>query len=183
MNKIVKYLYVIILLLFPFCQANAESSITMTGYVIYMGGNLYFSPIDNIGNSSIYRALNEKAFFLGGAGENLDILADCITQLEDSIIVDLYDVRNGSVLKDENCKYFYCEIKLLFAIKSNADIHISDMPNFIISYKSVKYNFNSLFLRNQVVAIHPIDINVQNIFAKYLHRVGYLKPDYMILSQ
>lgn len=80
------------------------------------------------------------------------------------------------------CRYFYGNVELLFAIKSGQDIDISDTPNVYITYDEKQYGFNSLWLRNRVLSIRPIDSSVRQLFSGYFSDEGLLIPDFLLLK-
>lgn len=62
--KMTKYLLLILFLFqISFSRASDSNAVTFQGYIIYVGGEIYFSPVGTRNDVSLQRALNEKAFF------------------------------------------------------------------------------------------------------------------------
>lgn len=152
-----------------------DDGVIMKGYVISLGGELFFSPRKD--SNDIFKALNEKAFLLGTLQDGNEQIEYSLDGVGDSLEVFI-ETDDGKKYNVE-MSYFYCTVRFLFAVTATNDFKILDNHTRDIIYSGRKYPFCSIWIRNRFISLIPSRIQDELKIINYYKRKNFNYPSWL----
>lgn len=161
---------------YSFCQNSTNGiDVTMNGYIINLGGKIFFQPCENR-KIDFWESLDNTSFSLWYFRE--DLYLESIQNIGDSLLIKWYDNDDKSYYKS-TLKYFYCtlEVNMMFLDSTFQNFKSPKLKLFI---NNKEYPLEGFYVDNRIKRIMPVDrINARRIYNYYKSK-GYNIPNWLI---